>query len=180
MSYGGLYSAYDISMRPCHTPTLLHAYTSLCFFQHLRLLNVCGMLPIAATLLTSACTSSHVWCNQAHVNCSAGNEMVFPEGLPCVWCRSRHLDALEWILYLNMYGDVLYSIVWGDKDLYRLAFTLAGQAEHFTQVCTPAPPLLHALSSTSNIFICNAYGVHAHVRTSGNDTSGTSLQGIVV
>ena len=44
------------------------------------------------------------------------------------------MDALEWILYLNMCGDIIYSLVWGDKDLYRLAFTLAGQEDHFSQV----------------------------------------------
>ena len=44
------------------------------------------------------------------------------------------MDALEWILYLNMYGDILYTLVWGDKDLYRLAFALAGQADDFCQV----------------------------------------------
>lgn len=38
------------------------------------------------------------------------------------------------MLYLNMYGDVLYNLVWGDKDLYRLAFSLAGQSNHFSQV----------------------------------------------
>ncbi|KAK9796997.1 hypothetical protein WJX73_000293 [Symbiochloris irregularis] len=57
--------------------------------------------------------------------------------------RDRHIDALEWMLYLNMYGDIFYSVVWGDKDLYRLAFTLAGQGDSFYQVShRPADALL--------------------------------------
>ena len=45
-----------------------------------------------------------------------------------------HDDVLEWIMFLNLHADMLYSIIWGDKDTYRLAFHLAGKARGFSQV----------------------------------------------
>ena len=59
-----------------------------------------------------------------------------PESLQT--CRSRYVDVLEWILFLNANADVLYTLVWGDKDLYELGFALAGLLQHYTQVssCT--------------------------------------------
>ncbi len=51
-----------------------------------------------------------------------------------VLCRQMHDDVLEWIMFLNLHADMLYSIIWGDKDTYRLAFHLAGKARGFSQV----------------------------------------------
>ena len=44
------------------------------------------------------------------------------------------MDVLEWILFLNANADVLYTLVWGDKDLYELGFALAGLLQRYTQV----------------------------------------------
>ena len=40
-------------------------------------------------------------------------------------------------MFLNMHAKMLYSIVWGDKDTYRLAFHLAGKIDGFAQVFQP-------------------------------------------
>lgn len=37
-------------------------------------------------------------------------------------------------MFLNLHADMLYSIVWGDKDTYRLAFHLANKSQGFAQV----------------------------------------------
>lgn len=37
-------------------------------------------------------------------------------------------------MFLNLHADMLYSIVWGDKDTYRLAFHLANKIQGFAQV----------------------------------------------
>ena len=48
--------------------------------------------------------------------------------------RRRHDDVLEWVVLLNLEGELVYDLVWGDKDTYRLAFALAGKGPAFTQV----------------------------------------------
>lgn len=48
--------------------------------------------------------------------------------------RLHFLDVLEWLWLLNSYSDVVYPLGWGDKDTYRLAFTLAGREKEFQQV----------------------------------------------
>lgn len=48
--------------------------------------------------------------------------------------RRKNDDVLEWIMFLNLHADMLYSIVWGDKDTYRLAFHLANKSQGFAQV----------------------------------------------
>ena len=53
---------------------------------------------------------------------------------PLKCCRQKHDDVLEWIMFLNLHADMLYSIIWGDKDTYRLAFHLAGKSSGFSQV----------------------------------------------
>ena len=57
------------------------------------------------------------------------------------FCRQKHDDVLEWIMFLNLHADMLYSIIWGDKDTYRLAFHLAGKSSSFSQVHRAPFPL---------------------------------------
>jgi hypothetical protein len=42
--------------------------------------------------------------------------------------RLRHYDVLEWLFWLNSHSNVTYQHMHGDKDTYRLAFSLAGEA----------------------------------------------------
>lgn len=67
-------------------------------------------------------------------------------------CRQKHDDVLEWIMFLNLHADMLYSIIWGDKDTYRLAFHLAGKDRGFSQVINLLMPesqlLCHGSLST--------------------------------
>ena len=42
--------------------------------------------------------------------------------------------VLEWVMFLNLHADMLYAFIWGDKDTYRLAFSLAGEESMFSQV----------------------------------------------
>jgi hypothetical protein len=46
----------------------------------------------------------------------------------------RHADVLEYLLWINSWGEMVYKAVWGDKDTYAVAFAVAGKAQHFTQV----------------------------------------------
>ena len=48
--------------------------------------------------------------------------------------RNRHADVLEWVWLLNSYPDVVYRLMHGDKDTFRLAFALAGKSDLFNQV----------------------------------------------
>lgn len=53
---------------------------------------------------------------------------------------------LEWVMFLNLHADIAYAILWGDKDTYRLAFTLAGAASNFRQVLShPHSVAFHTL-----------------------------------
>jgi hypothetical protein len=49
--------------------------------------------------------------------------------------RSAHADVLEWLWLLNSHREVVYECVVGDKDTHRMAFELAGKAQHYIQVC---------------------------------------------
>jgi hypothetical protein len=46
----------------------------------------------------------------------------------------RHADVMEYLLWINSWGEMVYKAVWGDKDTYAVAFAVAGKAQHFTQV----------------------------------------------
>jgi hypothetical protein len=51
--------------------------------------------------------------------------------------RDIHWEALEWILFLNSHGGVVYQQpnMWGDKDTFRAAFALTQDKSHdFFQV----------------------------------------------
>ncbi|KAG2486139.1 hypothetical protein HYH03_015232 [Edaphochlamys debaryana] len=51
--------------------------------------------------------------------------------------RSRHLDVIEMLLFLNRHPDSNQGLVWGDKDTTWLAFAMAGKAHCFNQVAVP-------------------------------------------
>ena len=48
--------------------------------------------------------------------------------------RQRHWRVLEWLLFLSAHYPTVYRHSWGDKDVYRLAFSLAGNASSYRQV----------------------------------------------
>lgn len=48
--------------------------------------------------------------------------------------RNMHADALEWLWFVNSHSEVIYKLMYGDKDTFRLAFTLAGKSGYFEQV----------------------------------------------
>ena len=61
-----------------------------------------------------------------------------------VACRNLHADVLEWLWFVNSHPEVIYKLMYGDKDTFRLAFALAGKSNFFEQVrCSPAdqPPI---------------------------------------
>lgn len=47
--------------------------------------------------------------------------------------RNAHADVLEWLWFLNSHPEVMYKVMHGDKDTFRLAFHLAGKASDFWQ-----------------------------------------------
>lgn len=57
--------------------------------------------------------------------------------------RNMHADALEWLWFVNSHAEVVYKLMYGDKDTFRLAFALAGKPDYFEQVrstCLQAKP----------------------------------------
>ncbi len=59
------------------------------------------------------------------------------------WARSNwHADVLEWLWFLNAHPGVTYKNMYGDKDTFRLAFSLAGKASAFWQARTLSPALV--------------------------------------
>uniref|UniRef100_A0A383W675 Nucleotide-diphospho-sugar transferase domain-containing protein n=1 Tax=Tetradesmus obliquus TaxID=3088 RepID=A0A383W675_TETOB len=63
--------------------------------------------------------------------------------------RVRHADVLEHLWWITTHSDVIYNILWGDKDTYMLAFAAAGKAASYAQM--PIPPAA-ALSGKSGEF----------------------------
>ncbi|CAK0786177.1 hypothetical protein CVIRNUC_009390 [Coccomyxa viridis] len=51
--------------------------------------------------------------------------------------RNMHADALEWLWFVNSHAEVVYRLMYGDKDTFRLAFALAGKSDYFEQVSLP-------------------------------------------
>ena len=49
-----------------------------------------------------------------------------------------HADALEWLWFVNSHAEVVYKLMYGDKDTFRLAFALAGKSDYFEQVGGPS------------------------------------------
>lgn len=63
-----------------------------------------------------------------------------------MWCWA---DVLEHLWRITTHSDVIYNILWGDKDTYMLAFAAAGKAASYAQM--PIPPAA-ALSGKSGEF----------------------------
>lgn len=53
-----------------------------------------------------------------------------------VFNMEKHWDVLEYLLFVNMHYNMTYNVegVLGDKDTFRVAFTLAGKGKEFYQV----------------------------------------------
>jgi Mannosyltransferase putative len=45
----------------------------------------------------------------------------------------RHADVLEYLVWVNSFGDSVHRALWGDKDTYALAFAVAGKAHEWVQ-----------------------------------------------
>lgn len=51
--------------------------------------------------------------------------------------RRRHVDVLEWLMFLNTHEEFTYRYAYGDKDTYRAAFQLAGKGQDYFQADQP-------------------------------------------
>ena len=49
-------------------------------------------------------------------------------------CRKRHADVLELVLFLNVHSNIMYEVMFGDKDTFELAFMLSGKGSEFQQM----------------------------------------------
>ena len=57
-------------------------------------------------------------------------------------CRVRYADVIEWVWFLNSHAELLYRHMLGDKDLFEVAFMLAGRHADFTRIpYSPGVPL---------------------------------------
>jgi hypothetical protein len=52
--------------------------------------------------------------------------------------RMQHLDVLEWVWFLNSFGDgFTYKYMFGDKDTFAFGFALAEKANYYSEVNIP-------------------------------------------
>jgi len=54
--------------------------------------------------------------------------------------KERHWDVLEYLLFLNTHDSFTYSNAMGDKDTFRVAFSMAGKSKDYWQ-CPFAPSI---------------------------------------
>eukprot|EP00884_Botryococcus_braunii_P008305 jgi/Botrbrau1/17476/Bobra.0054s0063.1 len=59
--------------------------------------------------------------------------------------RRRHASVLECLMFLNSHPTIFYNLMHGDKDTYRLAFSML-HSQDFYQVDTPARAALDSSS----------------------------------
>ncbi|KAG2444246.1 hypothetical protein HXX76_001003 [Chlamydomonas incerta] len=57
--------------------------------------------------------------------------------------RSRHLDVIEALLFINRHPDSNAGLLWGDKDTYWLAMAAVGKAHCYNQVAVPPSGFFH-------------------------------------
>jgi hypothetical protein len=73
----------------------------------------------------------------------AGREVLEAESGQIVFDRVRYWEVLEWLLFLNTHDSLTYRYAMGDKDTFRVAFTLAGMPERYNaSPLSPALPLV--------------------------------------
>ena len=48
--------------------------------------------------------------------------------------RRKHLDVMEWILFVNAQHETTYQYIYGDKDSFELAFNLADKGKQYNRV----------------------------------------------
>jgi hypothetical protein len=60
----------------------------------------------------------------------------------------RHSDVIDLALFINIHDEYSYVYAYGDKDIYRAAFILAGKAHLYTQVALPPSVPVEMVSST--------------------------------
>ena len=63
------------------------------------------------------------------------------------------MDILEWVLFLNTWSSVLYKLVLGDKDLWEVAFMLAGKHRLFYRI--PVQPR-SAMTILQDVSLCSS------------------------
>lgn len=51
--------------------------------------------------------------------------------------RSRHSDALDWVMWINLRAKIMYQYVLGDKDTFEMGFMLAWKHAQFFRIPTP-------------------------------------------
>jgi hypothetical protein len=77
--------------------------------------------------------------------------------------RVQHLDVLEWIWFLNAFGDgFTYKYMFGDKDTFAFAFAMAEKANYYTEVNIPPAGGWHGWLAWAGLA-----GVGAAVRMAG-------------
>ena len=63
--------------------------------------------------------------------------MHTPEAQFLLLHRVRHIDALDWAMFINLWSDIMYKHVLGDKDTFEMGFMLAEKHAAFYRVPTP-------------------------------------------
>ncbi|KAF6252396.1 mannosyltransferase putative-domain-containing protein [Scenedesmus sp. NREL 46B-D3] len=74
--------------------------------------------------------------------------------------RVMHADVLEYLWWITTHSEVIYNILWGDKDTYMLAFAAAGKASQYAQM--PIPPAATLRKGNGDMYHLQAMVQHDH------------------
>jgi hypothetical protein len=71
-----------------------------------------------------------------------GQGVLEAESGQIVFDRVQYWEVLEWVLFLNTHDSLTYRYSMGDKDTFRVAYTLAGKTDGYNaSPLSPALPL---------------------------------------
>lgn len=97
----------------------------------------CGEVPLFQSLALVG-EGSSPWRRTAKVRQAESGQLLLN--------LKRHADVAEFTLFLNTYDEYTYVYAYGDKDLYKAAFQLAGKEASYTQVqLAPSVPLTRTI-----------------------------------
>lgn len=71
--------------------------------------------------------------------------------------RVRHADVLELMWMLNSHHDVLYGLMYGDKDTFKIAYFLANKSQEYNQVAVWSREAINEVAKESPHASCTPY-----------------------
>ena len=60
------------------------------------------------------------------------------------------MDVLNWVMWINIWAEVMYQYVLGDKDTFEMGFMLSNKHDQFFRVLTPPRTAV-----TQRVMVCS-------------------------